>query len=50
MLHLLSCNIWSYRYALAKPYKPASNLRLDPELYEQAGIIVFITIRSYRIK
>ncbi len=30
-----------------KPYKPASNFRLDPSLYEQTGRVAFITIRSY---
>lgn len=31
-----------------KPYEPASNQRLAPELYELESTIVFITIRSYR--
>lgn len=30
-----------------KPYKQPSNQRLDPELYQQSGLITFITIRSH---
>jgi putative transposase len=29
------------------PFSPPKNQRLDPELYHQAGIITFITIRAY---
>ena len=31
-----------------KPYEPARNKRLDPELYCRAGKVCFITIRAYR--
>ena len=30
-----------------KPFSPPKNQRLDPELYHQAGVITFITIRAY---
>ncbi len=30
-----------------KPYHPPRNQRLDPQLYQQAGHITFITIRAY---
>ena len=30
-----------------KPYRPASNQRLDPALYTTVGLVCFITIRAY---
>jgi len=30
-----------------KPYHPANNQRLDPDLYAQANRVVFITVRAY---
>ena len=30
-----------------KPYHPPQNQRLDPQLYQQAGRVTFITIRAY---
>ncbi len=31
-----------------KPYRPPKNQRLDPELYQDANRVTFITIRAYR--
>ncbi len=31
-----------------KPYQPAENQRLDPELYTHAGWVYFMTIRAYK--
>jgi putative transposase len=31
-----------------KPYHPAGNQRLDPELYQQSNLITFITIHSFQ--
>ena len=30
-----------------KPYKPSSNKRLDPEIYQQSGRVTFITICAF---
>jgi len=31
-----------------KPYRPSANQRLDPDLYQDASRVCFITIRAYR--